>query len=339
MNVRVDRQAFDRAWGHGTPYLASSVQHFAFLLLDGFSSLSFTTAVETLRIGNRAASQDVFSWSTHSENGNPVISSQGLHQHVDTDLSTLDRHTVLLVCGGERIETAASPRILGWIRKQAAHGCHVGGLCNAAWTLAEAGLLENSETTIHWENEYSFAERFPNTALTGKPYVLQGNRSATAGGTASIDLILEFIARKAGQSLARTVSERMLYGAIHKLQSNSIITLSSRIGMSNSKMRVAIDFIEQNLDDEIGPNDVAAAAGISVRQLERLFRQHLKQSPKRFLTGMRLDRAYRLLIQTEMSILDIAIASGFSSASCFSKSFVARFGQTPTRIRTTALSR
>ena len=333
MNARIDRETLDRARGHAVSSWKTGANHFAFLMLEGFSALSFITAVETLRIANRAADREIFTWATHSEGGLPVTSSQGLAQLVDAALTSLDRHTTLLVCGGENIERAASPQILSWIRKHAAHGCHIGGLCNGAWVLAEAGLLGALKTTIHWENEESFVEMFPDVSLSGTPFVFDGNRSATAGGTASIDLMLEFITRLVDRNLAHSTSERILYGAIHRLQSSSKITPSYRIGLANSKMRVAIDFIEQNLDSEICPNDVAAVVGVSVRQLERLFRQYLKQSPKKFLTGLRLDRASRLLIQTEMSILDIAIASGFSSASCFSKSFLKRFGQTPTQMR------
>lgn len=311
-----------------------TIHHFAFLLLNGFSPLSYSTAIETLRIANRVAGQIIFNWVTLSESGDPVISNQDLAQVVDSGLTSVDRRTTVLVCGGERIESASTSRILAWIREHAAHGGHVGGLCTAAWTLAEAGLLTSSQTTIHWENEESFSETYPHVVLTRTPFVIDGNRSATAGGTAAIDLMLEFISQIENHELATATSDRLLYGSIRKLQGNSKITHCYRIGLSNPKLRQAIGFMERNLVEEIGPNDVAGELQISVRQLERLFRQHLMQSPKKYLTEMRLERSERLLLQTDMSIIEVAMAAGFSSASQFSKVFRRRFGQSPYKLRT-----
>lgn len=323
MNVSLGKLTFEPARECA---VAFGSHHFAFLLLEGFSALSYVTAVETLHIANSAAGRDLFTWSTHSENGVSVTSSQGFIQAVEASLTSLDRRTILLVCGGERIERASSTRILGWIRELGVRGCHVGGLCNAAWILAEAGLLRSAKTTIHFENKDSFIEMFPDVELTDRPFVISGKRSATAGGTSAIDLMLEFITRLVDSDLAIVTAERMLYGTIRKLQGNSRITPSYRIGLGNGKISKAIEFFEQNLHEEISTFDVAKILGISHRQLERLFRQHLRQSPKKFLTEMRLDRARRLIVQTEMSILDAATATGFNSASHFSKLFQKRFG-------------
>jgi len=128
-------------------------------------------------------------------------------------------------------------------------------------------------------------------------------------------------------------SEKMLYGSIHKLQENFSIAPCQRIGLANPRLRRAIALMDKNLDGEISTDAIADDVGVSVRQLERQFRQHLKQSPQRYFTGMRLDRAKRLLVQTDMSIIGVAIATGYSSQTHFSKVFRKRFGRSPYQLR------
>lgn len=315
------------------PAAAAPTKHFTFLLLDGFSLLSYATSKETLRIANRAAGWQAFSWTTVSQDGRPVASSGGDMTYPDGATCDLDRRSVLVICGGDGVESASNSRILGWIRNQAAYGCHVSGLCTAAWTLAEAGLLSSSRATIHWENQDSFGEKFPDIEISGTPVVIDGSCSTTAGGTSAIDLMLEFVADHLGRDIAVSTSERMLYAAIHSLQAASKITAPHRLGLRNEKLRRAIALMDQNLDEDVGMEVIAQKLSISVRQLERLFCVHLKQSPKKYLTGMRLDRARRLLTQTEMSVIEVAIACGFQTGSHFSKIFRRRFDQSPNDLR------
>ncbi len=73
---------------------------------------------------------------------------------------------------------------------------------------------------------------------------------------------------------------------------------------------------------------------LSRRQLERLFRRHLGQSPARFYLQLRLNRARLLLHQTDISVIDVALACGFVSASHFSKCYRQTYGRTPRAERT-----
>ena len=176
---------------------------------------------------------------------------------------------------------------------------------------------------------------FDDIILTGTPYVHDDHRSASAGGTAAIDLMLHRIALLEGAALADRVAERLLYTGIRTLQRTSRITTAHRGPVGNAKVRRAIAYFERNLEEEIAMERVADHVAVSVRQLERLFRRYLGQSPRRYLNDMRLDRAMRLLIQTDMSVIEIGVATGFSSPSSFTRTFVQRFGLPPRRVRAT----
>jgi AraC family transcriptional regulator, glycine betaine-responsive activator len=206
------------------------------LLLRDFSLLSLSTALETMRIANRLNGTPLFEWRLASGDGKPVRSSLGGDFPVDTGLVDLKGHEIVLVCGGANIRTASDKPIIDWLRRQARRGVAAGGLCTAAWTLAKAGLLEGRKATIHWENQASFGEDFPDIALAATPYVIDGNRFSTAGGTSAIDLILKLIEASHGAALADRVAEQMIYSSIRLLQDGARISLPHRSAIRNPRI-------------------------------------------------------------------------------------------------------
>ena len=99
--------------------------------------------------------------------------------------------------------------------------------------------------------------------------------------------------------------------------------------MRNKHLARAIELMRDTLEDPISPAVIAREIGISTRQLERLFGKYLNTSPKKYFLEMRLDRARHLLLQTEMSIVDVAMACGFQSPGHFSRVYRINFGVTP----------
>ncbi len=90
-----------------------------------------------------------------------------------------------------------------------------------------------------------------------------------------------------------------------------------------------------NLDEPLSAVQLAKSAGLSVRQVERLFLRHLTVTPGRYYMRLRLERARELLRQTNMPILDVAIATGFTSHSYFAQSYRLQFGRPPSEERRT----
>ena len=94
-----------------------------------------------------------------------------------------------------------------------------------------------------------------------------------------------------------------------------------------------IEKMEENLEEPPSPSLLAKQACLSTRQLERLFRRYVDRSPKRYYLELRLKKARSLLLQTDMSVINVALASGFSSPLHFSKCYRAFYGRTPYRER------
>ncbi|GAB4303502.1 MAG: GlxA family transcriptional regulator [Roseovarius sp.] len=315
-------------------------RRFVFVLLEQFTLLSFAAAVESLRIANRMAGRTLYSWALagHSADGT-VGCSAGARFQLDMGLEALGRDDVVMVCGGLDVQKNTTRQVLNWLRREARRGLRIGGLCTASYALARAGLLEGRRATIHWENQDSFAEEFPEVALTKSVFVIDGNRMSTAGGTSSIDLMLQIIADEHGEKLANAVADQMIYAAIRTDQDTQRLSVPTRIGVRHPKLSQVIQMMEANIEEPISPARLARDVGMSTRQLERLFRRYLNRSPKRYYMELRLQKARNLLMQTDMTVINVALACGFASPSHFSKCYRAHYDTTPYRERGTHAKR
>jgi len=319
----------------GTP----KPKRFVFVLLNNFSLLSFSAAVESLRIANRMANATLYEWHIIGEGGDIMHCSTGSGFKLDGDLHDVQRDDIILVCGGIDVQAATTKRVLGWLRRESRKGVMLGGLCTAAFTLAKAGLLDGKKATIHWENQDSFAEDFEDVTLTKSVFVLDGNRITTAGGTSSIDLMLKLIAEQQGEDLANLVADQLIYTSIRTDQDTQRLSVPTRIGVRHPKLSLVIQMMESNIEEPISPSSLARDVGMSTRQLERLFRRYLNRSPKRYYMELRLQKARNLLMQTDMSVINVALACGFASPSHFSKCYRSHYDTTPYRERGSHASR
>ena len=314
-------------------------KRFVFVLLERFSMLSFASAVECLRIANRMSGRELYSWSLLAEGGETVTCSAGTTFQLDGDLSELQRDDTILLCAGIDVQGATSKKLLSWLRREARKGLKVGGLCTASYALAKAGLLDGKRATIHWENADSFSEEFEEVELTKSVFVIDGNRLSTAGGTSSIDLMLKLIANDHGEELANAVADQLIYSSIRTDQDTQRLSIPTRIGVRHPKLSMVIQMMESNIEEPISPSILAQDVGMSTRQLERLFRRYLNRSPKRYYMELRLQKARNLLMQTDMSVINVALACGFASPSHFSKCYRAQYNTTPYRERGAQASR
>ncbi|MGR3492028.1 MAG: GlxA family transcriptional regulator, partial [Shimia sp.] len=278
-------------------------RRFIFVLMPSFTMLCFAAAVESLRIANRMAGQPLYTWSILGEDGESVTCSAGATFAVDGDLIETTRDDTILLASGIDVQSATTKRLLNWLRREARRGSMIGGLCTAGYTMARAGLLDGKRATIHWENQDSFIEEFDEVELTKSVFVVDGNRVTTAGGTASIDLMLKFIADDHGEQLANAVADQLIYSTIRTDQDTQRLSIPTRIGVRHPKLSMVIQEMEQNIEEPISPSILAKEVGMSTRQLERLFRRYLNRSPKRYYMELRLQKARNLLMQTDMSVI------------------------------------
>lgn len=302
-----------------------------FALQPNLSMLAFTSAVETLRIANQLTGQILYTWTTMSETGENVRCSNGIEIGIDAPLGDTPSSACVFVCSGVEPEHAATPKVADWIRHQWRTGRRVGGLCTGAFTLAKAGILEGKAFTLHWENITPFREQYPTLDPLEQLYAIDDRIMTCGGGVAAMDLFLKLIYDRHGAPLARAVLNMCLHTVQRSETDRQQSSTAAVIGNRNDKLVKIIAHFEENLEESIDLDQVARSLGVSRRQMERLFKTHLNTTPKRFLQDLRLQRARILLAETDMPVVDVAIACGYESAGNFSKRFREAYGISPHR--------
>lgn len=300
----------------------------AFLLLQGFTHLAFSCAVEPLRLANLATGRNLFGWRTLSVDCRSVKSSSGIRIEVDGGISEIAKGEVLIVVGGLPTQQEEKERLIPRIRREHTHGRSIIAICGGVTLIAEAGLADDMDCAVHWQVASAFSERFPKSRVSLAAFEMDRIPTAS-GGTAAADLQLTLIRKIHGDNIARDVADLMVHHAIRDETGPQTSSLMYHIPGRSPKLAAIIRLMEATIDSPVGAEDLASEAGVSVRQMERLFRQHIGTSPKRHYQVLRLNRAKDLLVQTDLSITEIAMATGFAAVSHFSKCFKATFGISP----------
>lgn len=311
-----------------------------FFLVPNFSMIAFSTAIEPLRMANRMLGRDFYSWRLASMDGEPITASNGIQVSVNTSLkqerdalASSRRPSNMFLCSGLNVEEATNKSLYAYIRENKNSGVIVGGLCTAAFLLAAAGLLKGKRCAIHWENLPGFAEHFPDVEVYADLYEMDGNTWTCAGGTAALDMMLSMIETDLGEDLVNRVCEQALTDRVRNPNDRQRLPLRARLGVQNSKVLSIIEYMEANIAEPLQLVEIADFVGLSRRQIERLFQQHMGRSPARYYLEIRLDRARHLLMQSTMAVVDVAIACGFVSASHFSKCYREMYGKSPLQER------
>lgn len=304
-------------------------QRFGFLLIPQFSLICFASAVEALRSANRMSGRALYEWELLSPAGDVVEASAGFRLGPCREIANIDHIPNVAICGGLRTHQFDDKRTTNWLRRVARQGANVGAISTGSHVLARAGLLDGYRCTIHWEDLAGFRESYPDLDLSDEIFEIDRTRFTCSGGTASMDMMLNVIEMQHGRELAAKVAEQFMHERIRDRHDHQRMDLRARLGVAHPKLLAVVARMEETLEMPLSRAELANNVGLSTRQLERLFRKYLRRTPTRFYLELRLERARLLLRQTSMSVLDVALACGFVSASHFSKCYREHFGRRP----------
>jgi transcriptional regulator GlxA family with amidase domain len=309
------------------------------LLVDGFALMSYAALLEPFRAANSLAGETLYAWthvavagaSATASNGATLLCERRVGEALDCDL--------LFVFAGGDPATFADATTFAWLRRVAGRGVALGGVSGGPYLLARAGLLAGRRATVHWEHAAAFREDFPDVALDSGLYVIDRGRMTCAGGTAGLDLALELIETDHGRALADRVGEWFIRTEPRRGEGAQRPGLRERYGVRHAGLLRALETMEARTEDPSPRDALAATAGVSVRQLERLFRVHLGGTIAEVYLRIRLEHAQRLLRTTSLSVTEVAITCGFANSSHFARVFRRKFGVPPGRaLRGTAPS-
>jgi len=306
-----------------------------FLLVPEYSMIALMSAVETLRIANRLNGSRFLEWELVSEQGGAIAASNGMTLMCDAALDEVppERVTNLFVCSSFNPERYYSKRLLGWLKQLNRQGVPLGAMCTGSYLLAQAGLLDGYRATVHWEAVPAFREAFPRVEVTEEIFEIDHQRYTCAGGTSSLDLMLHLIQLRYSRELALGVCEQFIHQRIRDHSDSPRLKVATRLGLNHSKLVKMVETMQENLDEPRSLKELADIGHVSVRQMERLFKAHLRETPRTYYLNLRLERARHLLQQSELSLIEIATACGFTSLSHFSRVYKHLHGQVPSKDR------
>lgn len=305
---------------------------FGFLLLEDFTLISVSSAIETLRMANRVAESQVYRWRMISESGGPVCASDGLSISADFAIGDdvrIGELDAVMVCGGERVERHCEKPIMHWLRACSARGLALGSTCTGSYLLAKAGVLDGYRCSVHWEEYAALTEQFPKVTVSRSIYTIDRDRFTSSGGTAPMDMMLYFVRRQLGAEISAGVADQFVHDRIRDTRDLQHVPLRHQVGGQSAKLVAAVELMESNIREPLSQVELATYVGLSRRQLQRLFQKYLLTSPSRYYLYLRLARARELLFQTSMSIVEISAQAGFVSSSHFSTTYRELYGKTP----------
>ena len=312
---------------------------FTFYLLPSFSLQAFSSAVEVLRLANEALGRSAYVWHVISEDGQPVISSCRLTIGAESALK-FEREkphrpgtiATVVVCGG-----SAYPRpdkhLDAWLRECRSRNASIVGIGSGTFVLARTGIVDGRRCAVHWEQLPLFCEEFPGVAAVQTAFEQDGNLHTCSGGDASFDMLLPLIERDYGEVLVNRICEKAIAYRVRSPGSRQRLPINSRVKLNHRSVVKVIEKMEASIDDPLSVDQLVATSGVSRRQLERLFEKELGRSPRRYYLELRLERANLLLVSTNLSMVQVAVACGFISPSHFSKVYRETYGNAPNLTR------
>ena len=317
----------------GSMAKAGEPKVFGFCLLPKFAMLAFTAAVEPLRAANLLSGRTLYRWRVFTADGRAMASSNGIEVNAHASVEQDEALDSVAICGGLDAHLYKDKAVFNWLRRHARQGARIGALSDGTHLLAAAGLLDGYACTIHWQCIAGLREMHPELDIHDELYCIDRNRFTCAGGTASLDMMLNLIEEDHGHDLALQVAEQFLHERIRGDEDEQRMALRLRVGVGHPKLLQAIRVMEENLEQPISSAELAEQAGLSIRQLERLFQKYLGCTPRAHYVELRLQRAHRLLTHSSLSVTEVGLACGFVSASHFAKRYRERFDQTPQKTR------
>lgn len=268
--------------------------------------------------------------------GRPVHCSSGVtlaaQDRLDRMRGPLD---TLLVAGGFGHENAAADvRLITHLRRLAGDARRVASVCTGATVLAATGLLHGRRATSHWDWTTWLADRYPAVTVDPAPlFVKDGHVYTSAGVTSALDLALALIEEDHGPSIARTIAR---YLVVYLQRPGNQAQVSMFLTANPPEHRVVRELtvhIRTRLTDDLATPALAARAGLSERQMSRLFATHTGMSPSRYVRAARTEAAAQLLSSSDLPLSAVARRCGFGSTATLRQAFLARYDTSPSAYR------
>jgi len=308
-------------------------EHFGFLLLPKFSSLCLANALEPLRAANLIAGRPLYQWNLYSLDGNDVISSNGLTTGPSKPLAEARGIDGLFVVSSydyrRQVSKPLQKELVGLSRQIRV----LGGLDTGSFILAKAGLLDGYQATIHWQELGVFEETFHDVVTVSDRFVIDRKRITAGGATTTLDLMLHLIAERHGEALRLDVAALFIYDGTHVAADPQRPPPAMDSLPFPADIGDVVALMETNIEVPLRVGEIARRLGMSQKKLERRIKRILNTTTVAYYQHIRLSVARSMVMETLMPVSEIAVRTGYSSASALTRAFGRHFALTPSDLR------
>lgn len=307
--------------------------HAAFLVVPRFNMSTLVTMIEVMRIANYLSPAPIYTWEVMSFDGTEITASNGLRVSATSPGERNRRGELVFVLGSWNAESYKNRETLSWLRRALRAGVRLCSVELGCYLLARAGVLSGQQATTHWSWMPGFQEQFSEVAVLEQLYTIDSRLMTCAGGLAGVDMMLKLTGDAHGERLAGEIADQMLHHPIRPGNAPQRSTMGRGMDMLAPMVRQAVTLIEKHISEPMTVPRIAGMLGVSQRQLERQFKNGIGCTVVQFGILLRLQHARVLLIATELSVREIATASGFNTFSHFAFAFRKCFGRRPSEYR------
>lgn len=298
-----------------------------------FSFASLAIWMDGLRVANRETAYPAYHWIIASEHGDPVASSSGPSITPQAALADIAVSPVSIVLTAYEPEAACTPGLLAWLRRQDRRGGIIGCVDTAALVLARAGLLRGERIAVHHEVIAPFREEIGEAVLLDRRHAFEGRRLSSAGGLATMEMLLAFIEATRGAALAERVARAMSFVVPGRDVSAAREAPPSGITGMNRQLGRMVALMQSRLEAPLAISEVCRRASVEESTARRLFKRFLGRTPSAYYLRLRLERAQTLLRYSHLGVAEIAAAVGFADTAAFSHAFKRIHGRPPSQAR------
>jgi len=281
-----------------------------------------------MRTANRLSGKKLYEWHYYAPDNEPVSASSGITVPTQP-LSEAKHLEILVICAPNSAQHFDDSNTIKLLKKFDRQGVNLGSVSSGSFILAKASLLDNCRCTIHWENIPVFKEIYPQLEVAFTLYEIDNNRFTCSGGTAALDMMLKLIENQYGRVLAQQIAQQFHHDRIRSGIDSQQMADRIDLAMSAPKLIDVINLMESNIEIPLSLPDIANKCNLSLRQIERLFHKYRTVTPSQYYLSLRLSHAKQLLLNTNNSVIDISIATGFETQSYFTACYRKFFGSSP----------
>lgn len=307
----------------------------ALVVFPGFQILDLAV-LSVFEIANLTSSEKPYTVEVVSHSGGMVAGSSGVK--VETQAIGRRTYDTLIVAGATEV-APCDPELIVQLKRVAPRVRRTASICTGAFILAEAGLLKGRRITTHWAQAHMLQLRFPDIEVDDdKIFINDGPIWTSAGMTACIDLALALVDGDLGSEVARAVS-RQLVVYHRRTGGQSQFSMLSELEPSSDRIRSALSFAKENLQEPLSVEQLAGHVHWSARHFSRAFQLQTGHSPAKAVEKLRLEAARALIEAGHTSIGRIATQVGFGDEERMRRAFLRTLGLAPQALVREARSR